>query len=164
MKRTSIITLTLIMLFTYSSSVYANQNDDTLKLLEVTGSIGLGAQMGNAMAQHMISSLKATRPDIDPKVFTIIEEETLYLINSEMKKSDGLANQLVKIYSKYYNHQDIKDLLEFYQSELGKKLITTMPNIMAESMIAGQKWGTSFSPLLQERIQNRFKEEGIKLQ
>ena len=38
-----------------------------------------------------------------------------------------------------------------------------MPQLVQESMLAGQRWGQSLGPLIENRIKQRFKEEGIKL-
>jgi hypothetical protein len=32
-------------------------------------------------------------------------------------------------------------LIQIYQTPLGQKLITVMPKILAESQVAGEKWG-----------------------
>jgi hypothetical protein len=164
MKKLFIVLTVCLVVFAGSANCYADQHEDTLKLLEVTGSLDIGAQMGTAIAQQMVSNLKNARPDIDPKAFTIIEEEISNIIDSEMKNTNGIVQDLIKIYSKYYSHQDIKDLLTFYQSDLGKKLISTMPNVMQESMVVGQNWGQSIIPKLQASIETRFKAEGIEIQ
>ena len=80
-----------------------------------------------------------------------------------MNNTDGIIQELIKIYSKYYTHQDIKDLLKFYQSDLGKKLISTTPSIVQESMAAGQNWGQNIVPIIQERVGKRLEEEGIDI-
>jgi uncharacterized protein len=67
------------------------------------------------------------------------------------------------MYDKYFTHDDIKGLLSFYQTELGKKTIKVLPQIVQSSLKAGQLWGQAIAPLIQERIIKRFKEEGIDL-
>ena len=64
---------------------------------------------------------------------------------------------------KYFTHDDIKGLLSFYQTELGKKTIKVLPQIVQHSWKAGQLWGQSLAPLIQERLKKRFKEEGIDM-
>lgn len=164
MKKLFIVLIVFTVVFAGIANSYADQNEDTLKLLQITGSLDIGAQMGTAIAQQMIASLKNARPEVDPKAFTILEEEIVNIINSEMKNNDGIVGELVKIYSKYYSHQDIKDLLKFYQSDLGKKLISTTPSVVQESMVVGQNWGQSLLPTIQANIKKRFEEEGIDIQ
>lgn len=163
MKKIYAALVMCIIVFSGAHDSYADQYEDTLDLLEVTGSLDIGTQMGTSLAQQMISSLKNVRPDIDPKAFTIIEEEIVDIIESEMKDTNGIVQELIKIYNRHYSHQDIKDLLEFYQSDLGKKLISATPSVVQESMAAGQKWGQNIIPVIQERITTRFEEEGIDI-
>jgi hypothetical protein len=64
---------------------------------------------------------------------------------------------IIPIYDKYYSESEIKELTEFYQSALGKKVIATMPQIMQESMQAGQNWGRAIG----EKVYTNLKEKGF---
>lgn len=71
--------------------------------------------------------------------------------------SDTLINLIIPIYDKYYTESEIKQLTEFYQSSLGKKVISTMPLVVKESMQAGQTWGKEIG----EKVYNDLKEKGF---
>ena len=47
-------------------------------------------------------------------------------------------------------------MIEFYQTPLGKKLVSTLPQIMQESMQVGQSWGKEVG----DKIYNSLKEKG----
>jgi hypothetical protein len=47
----------------------------------------------------------------------------------------------VPVYDKYYSDEDIKGLIKFYQSPLGKKLAATQPKLSAEIQEIGKTWG-----------------------
>jgi hypothetical protein len=47
----------------------------------------------------------------------------------------------IPVYNKYYTHDEIKQLIAFYESSLGKKLVEVTPLLTQETMIIGQKWG-----------------------
>ena len=53
----------------------------------------------------------------------------------------NLMNLVIPIYDKYYSDEDIRGLIQLYQTPLGKKMLSTLPNVMAESQAAGTKWG-----------------------
>ena len=57
------------------------------------------------------------------------------------RQPDELANLVVPIYDKYYSDEDIRGLIQLYQTPLGKKMLSTLPQVMAESQAAGTKWG-----------------------
>ncbi|MCX7514782.1 DUF2059 domain-containing protein [Frateuria sp. STR12] len=52
-----------------------------------------------------------------------------------------LTLRMVPIYQRHFSAADIEGLLAFYRSPLGRKVITEMPETMAEGMQLGQEWG-----------------------
>lgn len=71
-------------------------------------------------------------------------------------KADDLLDMMVPIYDKYYTHDDIRELIKFYESPVGKKMVETMPLLLQESMQAGQEWGRALS----EKMLQKLKEKG----
>jgi hypothetical protein len=70
---------------------------------------------------------------------------------------------VVPIYAKHFTHKEIKALLKFYQTDLGRKTIKVWPLILQESMLLAQDWWKSLSPVIRKRLNTRFKNEGIEL-
>ena len=58
---------------------------------------------------------------------------------------DEMLNRLVPIYNKYLSAEDLKGLIKFYESPLGKNLVNVIPQITRESTEAGQKYGIEAS-------------------
>jgi uncharacterized protein len=52
-----------------------------------------------------------------------------------------LVDFAVSVYDKYYTHEEIKGLIQFYESPLGQKLAATQPKMTGELQEAGRKWG-----------------------
>jgi tetratricopeptide (TPR) repeat protein len=84
-------------------------------------------------------------------------------MREKMDEPGGLFDLMVQIYNNHFSHKEIKGLLEFYQTELGKKAIRVMPQLMNDSMIAGQQWAQRTMPILYGNVRRRCKEEGIEL-
>jgi hypothetical protein len=133
------------------------------ELLEITGATQMGQMLGNAFAQQMTQVLKKAKPDIDPKAFDIIQEEVESLINEELVVKESLLPYMYAIYHKYLTLEEIKGLIRFYQTPLGRKTISVMPRVTQEAIRAGQSWGQAFGPKLQQRVSDRFSKEGIKI-
>ena len=158
----------IIIILSLGSSVLADEltpakEADIKKLMELTGAINIGFQLGKMMSQQINQQIRSLRPDIPTHALDIVDEEIFNLAKKSMAEEGGLIDILITIYSKYYTHQEIKGLTEFYQTDLGKKTIRIMPNLMSESMIAGQQWAQRLAPALTEIVQRRLKEEGIEL-
>ncbi|MFV5689921.1 DUF2059 domain-containing protein [Flavobacterium sp. ZT3R25] len=143
MKR-FLITLFLCGLLTSGFSQSISKMDNIKNLLELTGSGKLGVQVG----ENMIISFKKSYPNVPVEFWDNFLKEM---------NSDTLINLIIPIYDKYYTESEIKQLAEFYQSSLGKKLISIMPLVLQESMQAGQTWGKEIG----EKVYNNLKEKGF---
>jgi hypothetical protein len=55
----------------------------------------------------------------------------------------------------------VKELVTFYKSPLGSKLVHEMPLVSAESFQAGRQWGSALGPKVQSRLRTRLKQENI---
>ena len=142
MKRVS-IALLLIAIFTTGFSQSKTKTDNIQKLLEVTGSGKLGIQ---AM-ETMLVSFKQTYRQVPDSFWKDFMKEV---------NADALNKMVIPIYDKYYTESEIQQLISFYQTSLGQKVITTMPQIMQESMQIGQTWGREIA----EKVFNNLKAKG----
>ncbi len=113
---------------------------DIRKLLELTGAKDLGQQA----TQLMIAQFKKTMPQVPVEFW-----------DKFMKKidMDELLNMVVPIYAKYLTHEDVKGLIEFYQTPLGQTLLKAQPGIQRESMQAGMAWGQKIGQQVLQELQ-----------
>ena len=63
-----------------------------------------------------------------------------------------LANQLVEVYAKYYTHQDVKDLIAFYESPLGKKLMSKGVLVESDSNRKANSYGAKIGIEIREKL------------
>ncbi len=133
-------------------------------LLNMTGAGRLGEMIGSAFIQQMTRMLKQTNPDIDPLAFDLLKEEINDLIHDEVVEGNALGKLSYPIYHKYLTSADLEELIRFYNTPVGKKAIEIMPIVTQEAMQAGQVWGRSLGPKIQQRLNSRFKKEGITVQ
>ncbi len=123
--------------FSQSSSKIENIK----KLLDLTGSGKMGAQV----AQTMISSFQESYSNVPTEYWESVKKE----INA-----DDIVALVIPIYDKYYTEEDIQKLIEFYESPIGKKVISTTPLIVQESMSAGKIWGENIGKKVMEKLKN----------
>jgi hypothetical protein len=69
---------------------------------------------------------------------------------------DDFVKLYVAIYDRHFSHQEILDLIQFYESPLGRRLVEETPGITQDSMEAGQEWGMR----LGEKIMLELKKSG----
>lgn len=109
------------------------------QLLELTGSTKIGIQVMN----QMMASFQKSFTKVNPEFWEECKKEM---------KADDITNLIIPIYDKYYTESDLDQLIVFYNSTIGKKMISTMPQVMQESMIAGQAWGKQISEKVIEQL------------
>lgn len=132
------------------------------ELLVLTGAADLGQLFSEIYISEMSNIISRAQPDTDPRVFAILEEEINSVIQTEVGDKQVFNELSYPIYDKYLTTNDIAELIAFYKTDLGKKTIAVMPAISHEATIAGQEWGKSLGPIIQQRIMTRFENEGIE--
>ena len=133
---------------------------DIERLLEMTGATKIGRQMAALSAAHMTQSLRQRHPEIPPKAFDFLPEEVGTVFEAHI---GAFVAAIIPVYHRYFTADEIKGMIAFYSSDLGKKAIGAMPGLMSESMAIGQQWGQSLGPEIAERVRARLKKEGIDL-
>jgi hypothetical protein len=118
------------------------KNDDIVRLLRISGSDKMSEQVFDAMILQF-----NTLPGV-PNEFWVRFRQRINF--------DDLLYQMIPIYDRYYTHDEIKQLIAFYGSPLGRKMVEVAPSIMQESMAIGQSWGER----LGQNIVNELIREG----
>ncbi|MBN1899299.1 MAG: DUF2059 domain-containing protein [Spirochaetes bacterium] len=121
------------------------KQSDIKELLILTGSDKIGIQMLN----QIIDNFRVSMPDVPAEYWDSFLEK----VNKE-----ALIELIIPVYDKHLTHEDIKELIKFYKSPLGKKLISVMPIITQESYSAGYEWGKK----LAEQVMEELKEKGYE--
>ncbi len=113
---------------------------DIRKLLKMTGSGELGAQV---MAQ-MLGNMKQSMPNVPEKFWSDFMKDV---------RTEELVDLIVPIYDRNLTHDDIKELIRFYDSATGKKFVAVLPKITQESMGVGEKWGRDLAERIIKKLQ-----------
>ncbi len=58
--------------------------------------------------------------------------------------------EVIPLYAKHFSHEDIRQMIVFHETPLGRKSIEVMPRLMAESMQVGQRWAAKTLPRIRE--------------
>jgi len=119
-------------------------------------------QLSGIMAQQIAASIRSTHPDASPRVLTIVTEAIKTKFAASFGGREGLLARVVPIYAKYYTREDIQALIAFYQSDVGRKAIATMPAVFQESMTIGQQWAIETLPQIQREVEKQLRAEGIQ--
>jgi uncharacterized protein len=81
------------------------------------------------------------------------------LAGREKEIGDGMA----QIYATEFTEQELKDLVTFYKSPLGQKMITAEPRAIQTSMGFMQKWAQTFSEVINGAFRTEMKKRGKEI-
>jgi len=108
---------------------------DVLKVLEMSGS---NAQMKSAKDQ-ILKMIPA-------------EKQAAFLVEFEATLP-ALNDKIAKIYMETYTPEDVKSMLKFYESPVGKKIADKAGVLFEKSQAAGQEWGEGLQGMVMKYMQ-----------
>jgi hypothetical protein len=74
-----------------------------------------------------------------------------------------VVNDVAKLYATRFTEQELKDVLAFYKSALGKKVIATEPMILDQSMRNVDAWAAKLADEIMVRFRAEMKKKGHDL-
>jgi len=126
---------------------------DLLKLLDVNHSWERMAEMGHQIFKSirpLILREIPTTPD-NEKIADAFEEKFVSVL-----QSPEMTDKLVEIYAKQLTDDDLKGLIQFYESPAGQHFNAAMPQIMSESMTLGMGIGEGAFPRIWDELCGKY--------
>ncbi len=74
-----------------------------------------------------------------------------------------LTGEVVQLYAAQFTEQELKDLLVFYNSPVGKKLLTEQPKIINASLKFAQDWANKLSDEVTAKMRTELIKKGHAL-
>ncbi|HYR87386.1 MAG TPA: DUF2059 domain-containing protein [Terriglobia bacterium] len=108
------------------------------RLLRMTGM----EKVQQGMMDQMIGALKKAMPSVfdQDQRFRKMSDRLTEILNEEFKQLD-FTTMGVELYDKYFTADEIKGLIQFYESPIGQKTIQVLPALTRESTSRGIELG-----------------------
>jgi hypothetical protein len=104
-------------------------------------SLNVFVQQNPDLQKDLVESLKAIGPSFE-------------------KRTSEIIDIIASVYATRFTPQELKELLTFYQSAVGKKFVTLLPNVLEESFIKTQEWGGRLSEEIVRTMRAEMKKRG----
>jgi len=116
----------------------AGKRADIRSLMEVVGARDEMRQASARQTDDFRANLVSALPEQQR------EQVVTTLVTDYQKKfhADAVSEHMVAIYDKHFTDDEVKGLLQFYSSPLGRKFAAEMPKIAAEAQAANREEGT----------------------
>ena len=99
----------------------------------------------------------------NPMLGKDLNEVAAKLFTEYNPRTVELLNDAAKIYATRFTEQELKDLLAFYKSPLGKKMLTEDPAILDQNMKDAQAWADKLSNEIISRMRAEMRKRGHEI-
>jgi hypothetical protein len=125
-----------------------------------------------------IVSLKGAVRIFDPLIAGVIEQgKNMYLQQNPAIQKDvneiaaklrtefaprkvEVLSEVARAYASHFSEAELKDILAFYKSPVGSKMIVEEPKALEQSMSFAQEWAIKFSDVVLARMREELKKMG----
>jgi hypothetical protein len=133
-----------------------------------------------ATAKELVAATKATTV-FNPLIAGVVEQAKLLFLqqNPSLAKDlneiadkmrtdleprfSELSDEMAKLYAAHFTDQELKEILVFYKSPVGQKLLSQQPTVVDASMRYAQDWANKLSDQVIAKMREELKKRGHNL-
>jgi hypothetical protein len=141
-------TLIIVIAFGQMTPVRASEQTHKQAAESLLALMDMDKLMSESIDQMLEMQVKQ-----NPAIGQFKEEMKKFL--SKYMSWAAMKEDMVKIYASEFTEQELKELLAFYQTPLGRKTVAKMPKLMAKGAELGQQRVQEHLPELQKAIQEQ---------
>jgi hypothetical protein len=119
--------------------------------------------MLDPMVPGVIERVKFMHMQTNPMLQKPLNEVAAFLRKEYAARSAGLLNDLAKTYASHFTEAELKQVLAFYKTTAGKKVIAEEPRIFDDSMKQLKAWQDKFSQEVIARFRTEMRKRGHDL-
>jgi hypothetical protein len=122
-----------------------------------------GGAMFDPLIPGVIESAKNQLIPTNPQLAGPLTEVANQLHKEYGPKRAELLDIVAKTYAQHFTEQELKDIVAFYKTPAGKKMVAQEPVAIKESLDAAQHWANDFSDAVIQRFRTEMAKKGHKL-
>ena len=119
-----------------------------------------GENIFNTLIPGVIEQGRYMFEQQNPNLGNPLRDVATKLRNELTPRQAELNSEVAKVYASRFTEKEIKDLLAFYQSPLGRKLIAEEPRALDQSMTYAQDWARKLSDEVVAKMRAEMKKLG----
>ena len=142
-----IVIVVLLIVVNHAFSQTPAKKENIRTVLELTGSGKLGIQI----MQNMTAEYKKSLPTVPQEFWDEMAKEA---------NVDSLIDLVTPVYAKYFSDAEILELIAFYKTPLGQKLLSTEPKAIQLSMSYMNQWAQAFGGEVNTQMRAEMRKRG----
>jgi len=130
------------------------------EIIEVTGARAHSLKMVDAMLPTAIDAIKRRLPDVPDSSLNLFRTT----FRQEVEKSlPQMLHEEARLYAIHFSPSELNDLLAFYRTALGQKMLVEQPKIFTELLPLAQAWGRVAGAQAVQAALQSLRQEGVKI-
>jgi uncharacterized protein len=117
----------------------------------------------NPLIAGVVEQAKLLYLQQNPGLAKDLNEVAAKLRTDLQPRFSELSDEVAKLYATNFSEQELKDILAFYQSPAGKKMLTVQPKVIDSSMAFAQNWANKLSDEVIAKMREEMKKRGHAL-
>jgi hypothetical protein len=122
----------------------------------------MAQEFGNLLpflAQRVQNRLVSLRPDLHELIAKTVEDQALRLA---ARRAD-LDNAVALLWAREFTEDELKQIAAFYESDVGKKVITVGSKLGQQTVQAASNWSNRVGEELLDKTREELKKQGYDL-
>jgi len=129
------------------------------ELITITGATALFSPL----IAGVVEQAKLLYLQQNPALAKDLNEISTRMRNDLQPRFAELIDEVARLYAANFTEQELKDVLAFYKTTAGKKLLTEQPKIVDSSMKFAQDWANTLSDQVVGKMRDELKKRGHAL-
>jgi hypothetical protein len=111
----------------------------------------------------IMQSLKPAIVQGRPQIEKDIDAMMPVLLEGVNSRINEITDQMAGVYARTFTVDEMHQLIAFYQTPVGQKLLEKLPTLVQESMSIGQAWGRRLATELRDSMVDALRKKGHQL-
>ena len=155
--------LTMVLAFAPTANAQQQPSAAALatakQLIAATGSTAVF----NPLIAGVVEQSKLLFLQQDPSLAKDLNEIASQMRTDLAPRSVELSNEVATLYASNFTDDELKTILAFYQSPVGKKVLDRQPQVVDSSMKFAQNWANKLSDEVIAKMREELKKRGHNL-
>lgn len=122
-----------------------------------------GGAMFEPAVPGVVESTKNSFLPTNPNLSRELNDVAAQLRREYEAKKAEIVYEVAIVYAKHFTEQELKELVAFYRSPLGQKMLKEEPVALDESLKRAQDWTIEFADVVMARFRAEMKKRGHQL-
>ncbi len=129
------------------------------EIMRLAGTMEITDQMLDSTIVQLAAVYEHLNPEEGPALVAILQNEFRDVFDERSREFEEV---LVDIYDEHFTAQETADLLTFYRSPLGQRMLEELPAIVSKATLAGQEFGRQVAAEAYDRANILMRSRGYR--